>query len=325
MLRTATLAIGTALLVILIWQLGPQEILAALSRIGWYAALIVPLYAAHHVMRALALRTCVVPPTQLGYVEALTIRLSGEAVQVLTMTGPVLAEPTRAWLLQRRGLTLTEGFAAAISEYLVSLFVNAAMAIAALAYLVVGFQPAAGVGGIAIAIISISSAFLIASAIATTRRFYLIGAIITGMAHVGLLRGRWRPEMQAIHRMEDSLLSFLHDRPRRLVATLALETAAQAFLVLELYVFLHALNVVAPLADAFMIEGSIKFIGLAFVFVPLQVGVAEGSYAVIFEAIGLPAAAGFTVAFARRIRTIAVASVGLPTLARLMRDRGHHR
>jgi hypothetical protein len=28
---------------------------------------------------------------------------------------------------------------------------------------------------------------------------------------------------------------------------------------------------------------------------------------------------------ARRIRTIAVASVGLPTLARLMRDRGHHR
>lgn len=121
--------------------------------------------------------------------------------------------------------------------------------------------------------------------------------------------------MQAIHRMENSLLAFLHDRPRQLMSTLALETAAQAFLVLELVVFLHALNLVAPLSETFIIEGSTKFIGLAFAFVPLQVGVAEGSYAVIFDAIGLPAAAGFTVAFARRIRTIAVASVGLPTLA----------
>jgi hypothetical protein len=323
MLRTATLAIGTALLIILIWRLGPQEILAALIKIGWYAALILPLYAAHHAMRALALRTCVLPPAKLGYLEAVAIRLSGEAVQVLTVTGPVLAEPTRAWLLQRRGLTLTEGFAAAISEYLVSLFVNAAMAIAALAYLVPRIHPVAGVSGIAIALICVSSAFLIVSAIAIVRRFYLIGAVIAGMAHIGLLRGRWRPDMASIHRMEDALLAFLHDRPRQLVATVGLEAAAQAFLVLELFAFLHALNLDVSLSETFMIEGSIKFIGLAFAFVPLQVGVAEGAYAALFEAIALPPAAGFTLAFARRIRTIAVASVGLPTLMRLMRDRRH--
>jgi hypothetical protein len=45
----------------------------------------------------------------------MAIRLSGEAVQVLTLTGPFLAEPTPAWLLQRRRFTLTEGFAATIS------------------------------------------------------------------------------------------------------------------------------------------------------------------------------------------------------------------
>ena len=121
--------------------------------------------------------------------------------------------------------------------------------------------------------------------------------------------------------MEDVLLAFLHDRPRQLVATVAIEAAAQAFLVLELLAFLHALNLAVPLSHTFMIEGSTKVIGLAFVFVPLQVGVAEGAYALIFDAIGLPPAAGLTLAFARRIRTIAVASVGLPVLARLMRDR----
>jgi len=323
MLRTATLAIGTALLIILIWRLGPQEILAALGKIGWYAALILPLYAAHHATRALALRTCVLPPTTLGYVEAVTIRLSGEAVQVLTVTGPLLAEPTRAWLLQRRGLTLTEGFAATISEYQVSLFVNAAMAITALVSLVWYFHPAAGISGIAAAVICASSAFLIVSVIAITRRFYLIGAIISGLAKIGLLRGRWRPDMEAVNRMEDVLLALLHDRPRRLVVTVAIEAAAQAFLVLELFAFLHSLKLAVPVSHAFMIEGSTKVIGLAFVFIPLQVGVAEGAYALIFVAMGLPPAAGFTIAFARRVRTIAVASVGLPTLVRLMRDRRH--
>ena len=321
MLRSATLAIGAALLVILIWRLGPQEILAALSQIGAYAVVVVPLYAAHHATRALAPRTLVLPPSTVGYVEAVAIRLSGEAVQVLTVTGPLLAEPTRAWLLQRRGLTLTEGFAATISEYLVSLFVNAAMAIAALASLVWYFRPAAGVSGIAVAVICASSAFLIVSAIAITRRFYLIGAITAGLARIGLLRGRWRPDIEAINRMEDVLLALLHDRPRRFVSTVAIEAAAQVFLVLELLAFLHALDLAVPVSQAFMIEGSIKFIGFAFAFVPLQVGVAEGAYALIFEAVGLPPAAGFTLAFARRIRTIAMASVGLPTLDRLMRDR----
>ena len=257
MLRTATLAIGTALLIILIWRLGSQQILAALTKIGWYAALIFPLYAAHHATRALALRTCVLPPTRLGYIEALAIRISGEAVQVLTVTGPLLAEPTRAWLLQRRGLSLTEGFAATISEYLVSLFVNAAMAIAALIYLVSHFYAPAGVAGIAVAIIGTATAFLVASTIAIARRFYLIGAIIAGLAHIGILRGRWRPDMQVINRMEDVLLVLLHDRPRRLAAILAIEAVAQVFLVLELYVFLYALRLAVPAAHAFVVEGSI--------------------------------------------------------------------
>ena len=39
--------------------------------------------------------------------------------------------------------------------------------------------------------------------------------------------------------MEDALLAFLHDRPRQLVATVALEASAQAFLVLELFAFLR--------------------------------------------------------------------------------------
>jgi hypothetical protein len=51
--------------------------------------------------------------------------------------------------------------------------------------------------------------------------------------------------------------------------------------------------------------------------------VSEGVYAVIFDVMGLSAAAGFALAFVRRARALAVAGVGLATLAVLTRHRQH--
>jgi hypothetical protein len=53
---------------------------------------------------------------------------------------------------------------------------------------------------------------------------------------------------------------------------------------------------------------------------PLQLGTAEGSYAVIFGALGLPVAAGFSVAFFRRFRSLLVASAGLAAMNALTRE-----
>lgn len=52
-------------------------------------------------------------------------------------------------------------------------------------------------------------------------------------------------------------------------------------------------------------------IGIAFLFVPLQLGVSESAYTVLFEVMGLSPAAGFAVAFLRRARTLAIAGTGL--------------
>jgi hypothetical protein len=320
-LRTVFLLLGIGLLGVLLWRLGPSQILELLGRIGWYAIPVIFLYAAHHAVRAFALHTCVLRRGLLRYGDALAIRLSGEAVQSLTFTGPLLAEPTRAWLLQRYGLTLKEGFAATITEYLICAFVTAGMSIVGLLYLVSHFEPRAAVAGIAVAIVCVFSAFLIASAIAIRRRFYLIGTIIAALARIGVLRGRLRPDMTWINRMEDLLLALLRDRPARLAGVAVIEVAAQALLVFELFWLLYALDVAAPRSYPFVIEASTKVIGIAFLFVPLQVGVSEGAYVLVFEILGLSAAAGFALAFLRRMRSVVVAGVGLATLALLTRDR----
>jgi hypothetical protein len=322
-LRTVLLLGGTALLVLLLWRLGPSEILDALGRIGWYFVPVMLLGGAHHATRALALHVCVLRPGLLRYRDALAVRLSGEAIQSLTFTGPVLAQPTKAWLLESHGLTLKEGFAATIAEYVICAFVTVGMAIGGLLFLLVRFEPPTAVAGVSLVLVCVFGTLLMLSAVAIVRRFYLIGTIIKGLAHLGVLRGRLQPDMAWIHRMEDLLLIVLRDSPKRFVTIVVIECAAQALLVIELLWLLHALELTVPASYPLVIESAAKTIGIAFLFVPLQLGVSEGAYAVIFDVMGLSAAAGFALAFIRRVRAVAVAGVGLATLAVLTRHRLH--
>jgi hypothetical protein len=319
MLRVVLLLGGAALLVVLLWRLGASDVLDAFHRVGWYFVPALLLGAAHQATRALALLACVLRPNVIRYRDALAIRLSGEAIQSLTLTGPVLAEPTKAWLLETRGLTLKEAFAATLTEYLIYTFVTAVMSITGLAYLIIEFDVSPTVRRIAIGIVTMCVVFLLASATAIARRYYLIGTIIAALARIGILRGRLTPDMTWINQMEDLLLVVLRDSPVRLARVAVVETVAQALLVLELFVLFHALHVNASAWTAFVTEASLKLFEFAFLFVPLQLGVAEGSYALVFSVMGLPLAAGFVFAFVRRARSLLIATVGLGTLGALTR------
>jgi uncharacterized protein (TIRG00374 family) len=317
--RIVLLVLGVALLGFLLWRLGPAEVLALVSRAGWYFVPAVGLYTLHHVVRAFALRACVLRQGLLGYGDALAIRLSGEAIQSLTFSGPVLAEPTRAWLLTRRGLTLQEGFAAALTEYLLSAFVTAAISAGGLLYIVQVYRPEPVIAGTSIIVAAAFVVFLAASVIAIAARYYLIGTIVDALSRLGVLRGRLRPNVEWINRMEDMLLAVLRDRPAVLVRVLLLEVTAQIPLMLELAVLLHALGMAASYESPILIEASAKAIGIVFMFVPQQMGVAEGAYALIFDVLALPAAAGFAIALLRRIRALVITAIGLTLLARLTR------
>jgi hypothetical protein len=314
MLRTVLLIAGTAVLALLLWRLGPSDIVATLHRVGWYFALGLALGGGNQAMRALALRTCVLTPGSIPFRDALAIRLSGEAVQAVTFSGPALSEPTKAWLLTSHGMSLREGFAASFTEYLISSFVTVALAGSGLLYLALHFAPPAAVRRTAIVIVWSCAAFLASAIVAIVRRFYLIGTIVGGLSRAGVLRGRLRPDMDWINRMEDLLFVVLRDSPKRFAAVVASELAAQVFLVVELFLLLKGLGLQTPWIATVVIEASIKVIDVAFVFVPLQLGVSEGTYSVVFETVGLPAAAGFVVAFLRRARSLVIASAGLALL-----------
>jgi len=111
----------------------------------------------------------------------------------------------------------------------------------------------------------------------------------------------------------------LRNRPLRFLSILAIEFAAQALLVLELFLLLRTTGKPFSVLDPLLIEAATKFVGMAFFFIPGQVGAAEGTYALIFKTVCLSASAGFALALARRLRSILVDGVGL-ALAPLWRD-----
>jgi hypothetical protein len=318
--RLLFLIIGLALFTYLFVQLGPSAVLSMLGRVGWGAVPIAVAYAAYQYVRAVALTACVAGPRRLTVRDALRIRLSGEAIQFLTFTGPFLAEPAKAWLLKGRGLSATEGFAATLTEYLSYMFVSAALSMAAFWWMLENGAVVSGARVAIQALLVFMIAFLATAAFAIGRRMHLLGAVLEWISRLPGIRGRLRPDMPAVHRVEDLLLDVMHDRPVRFSRILLLESASHALHILELGLILRALDLTAHLGTAAIIEGAAKFIGLAFFFIPGQVGASEGAHTIIFEIVALPAVAGFTVPFVRRIRAIVVAALGLAAMSLLTRS-----
>jgi len=321
MIRALLLVAGLALLVYLVVDLGPGAIVALLARIGWGFVPLAMVYGTYQVVRASALRLSAARPAAVRFADVLAIRLSGEAVQFLTATGPFLAEPSKALLLGRRGLTTVEGFAATTAEYLSNTFVGAAMLAGAMGYLLTARDVVLGSGlrTAAVVLLALSVTFLAVAAVAIWRRIYLIGGVLRGLRGIPAIGRRMRFDTTAVRQTEDLLLGVLREDPGRFVGILLLEVLAHALLVVELWWILIMTDVTPMFRDALVIESAGKFIALAFFFIPGQIGAAEGVTAVLFEALGLAGVAGVGVALARRIRSLLTAAAGLTALTLMTR------
>jgi hypothetical protein len=314
-------ALGVALLAYLTARIGVHQVAVMLTELRWTAPLVLIFAAAQQLARAAALCCCVTQPQGLRLADSLRIRLSGEAVEFLAFGGPVLAEPTKAWLLQRHGLRIREGFVATLAEYLVNSFVAAIMSVVALAYVLTVLRPTGAIHVAALVVFWGTVVFAALMLLGFAARLHIVGAAFGGVARLwpGAAE-RLRASLSALGQAEESLIETVRGKPKRLMAIVAFEVVGQVALVLELWYLIAALQLSCGMGRAALIEGAIKFINGGYFFVPGQVGVAEGSYAVVFAVFGYSAAAGLTVSLARRVRGLVIAAVGLLALALLSRS-----
>lgn len=312
--RLLLLVLGLGIVALLVWRAGPRLVLNMLARVGWSVPAAAAVYAAHLGIRATALWRSVLGGS-VSYGDVLRVRLSGEAVEMLTFTGPFLAEPAKGWLLKHRGLATADAFAAVATEYLLYTVVSSWLATIALSLLLArGVLPPA-VRPAAVVILAGTIAFVAAFAFAAITGIGLIAPLVRASR---VLIGTRRAERAAreVRPVEHVLVTFLHASPRRLAEVFAMETAAHVLLIVEIWIVVAALGFRLSWRDPLIVEGGVKFIAIAFSFIPGQFGASEGVYALLFGAIGLPTAAGLTLALVRRVRSLLVAAAGVVVLAR---------
>jgi len=312
-LRFLVLLAGTAVLIRLIRQTGVSTIRELLGRVGAAFIVVAVLYAGHVVCRARALFVCL-SDRDSSFWDILRVRLTGEAIEILTFSGPILAEPAKGFLLKRRGLETSIAFGSIATEYLLYSFVSAGMAVTALSLLLAENRLPPVLHRPAIALITGMSLFIAGCVAAAITG---VGLIVPAI-HIGrLLIGQRRAAalLGVVEPIERVMVGFLHRRPARLAAVIGIEAVGQALLASEIWLVMSVLGVPRSFATALLAEGAAKFIGTVFAFVPGQIGASEASYILIFRALGLPDAIGLTVALVRRLRALLVAAVSLGVVA----------
>jgi lysylphosphatidylglycerol synthase-like protein len=299
-LRLLLLAAGAAVLIVLVRRVGLATITSLLRQVGWGFAVVSVLYFTHICVRAAALWRSI---GELRFRDVLRVRLSGEAIEMLTFTGPFLAEPAKGVLLTRHGIGGAHAFGGLATEYLLYTLTSTWMAVVALSLLLARGVLPQGLDTPVKLVVAGMIAFTVGCVVAARTGVGLIVPVVRGI-------GATRLAMR-IEPVERVLVGFMHDRPAQLAEVVGLELLAQGLLAAEIFVTIRALGYAFSSLQAVLVEGAVKFISIAFFFVPGQLGAQESVYTLLFQSLGLPGAIGLTMALVRRVRALIVAGMAL--------------
>ena len=307
-MRALVLVLAVAVLAAIVYAMGPARIGALILASGWTFLWMVLLYSAQLALRAWILwRT--LPSGRLSLLDVIRIRFAAEAVEMLTFTGPFLAEPAKGWMFVRRGISLSAAAATIAFEYLMYTLIAADLALVGLTALLhrQAFPPA--VRDPVVVLVVCLGVFTGAVLFAAITGIGLIEPSVRAMAP---LLGRRRADgiLSRIRAVETPLLVLLHGSLRRFVEVAVVETMAHGLLVLEIWLLLRSLGLGSHAAVPFIVEGSVKFVNTVFFFVPGQIGAAEGVNAAIVSALGFPPAVGVALSLMRRARAAVVSLAG---------------
>lgn len=307
-MRAVVLVLAFAVLAAIVYAMGPARVAALILASGWTFLWMVLLYSAHLALRAWILWRSL-PPGRLSLVDVVRIRFAAEAVEMLTFTGPFLAEPAKGWMFVRRGVPLSDAAATIAFEYLMYTLIAANLALVGLTALLRRHAFAPAVRDPIVVLVVCLGVFTAAVVFAAITG---IGLIEPSVRRIGPVLGQKRADALVfrVRAAEKPLLVLLHGSPSRFAEAVCVETMAHGLFVLEVWLLFRSLGLGSHPAAPFIVEGSVKFINAAFFFVPGQLGAAEGVNAGIVAALGFAPAVGVALSLMRRARAAVVSLVG---------------
>lgn len=294
---------GIALFVAAVREAGLDEIADGVRRIGWGLTLVLALGGARFVLRTASWRLCMPPGTRLPFPRAFSAFLAGDALGSVTPLGLMASEPLKAFLV-RHHLATGESVASLALDNVIYAGSVVLMIAAGLIVMLLTVPLPLAWRELAVAALA---AGLLGSALAM--RLLRRGAWREGRGP----RPRWR---QRLADVRARALEFSAGHPIRLWRVFLLHMLFHVLAVVEVFLTLGWLLGRAPSwGEAVMFSALDRVLTAGFKFVPFRAGIDEASSGALAPLLGMPLAAGVTLAVVRKIRNLSWALVGMLLIA----------
>jgi phosphatidylglycerophosphate synthase len=309
--------LGILLFIHLIHRTGPAKLLASMVALGWGLALVIAWGGVAHILKTWAWRlTLLDGKYQVSFARMLGLRLSSEAVGQFGGLAQLFGDGLRVSLLSPAiplshsiaSVTLDRSFFVVSAAVVSFLGLSAVLMVLRLPHKLILY---------AIVFACLLLGFVVLSAIAIRNRWPLFSRTGEFLGRIRYLRPLINRKRVLIHSVEESLLDFYHHTPKAFWASLLLNFAYHAAAIVEVYLILWLMGTKLTLFGALAIEALTKLVNIAGTFNPGNIGTYEGGNMLITKMFGLTAAAGLTLAFARRLRALFWAGVGILCLISL--------
>ena len=304
---------GIILLVVLFRELGVQTVLGNLHLVGWGIAPIIMQELLAHIANTLGwLAAFPSPRPQIRFLQLLTARIAGDAVNYLTPTATLGGEFVRTRYLRGQA----EGTALVASVAVAKL----SQTIGQIAFVIIGLAvilddtplPAlvrhALLGGL-----GVFSALAVLLVFAQRRGMF---APLLRLAQRLGLSARAPEFMRRLQHLDEEIARFHGNANGAFALSSVSFCVGWALGVVEIYLILWFLGLPVSVHRALTIEVlSVALDGMLF-FVPAKVGTQEGGKVLIFTLLGLDPGKGLALGILRRIRELTWALIGMLILSR---------
>jgi uncharacterized membrane protein YbhN (UPF0104 family) len=305
---------GVGLLFFVIYKIGFNTIIETVRHIGWGFLIIVFLNGARHLIRSLCLYLAVPHKHRtFKFRYAVAARLGGEAVSLVTFTGPFLGEATKAALL-KRNVPLSHGGAAVVVDnilYYISVIIMILTGVGVMSY---AYSSARSMQYVLIGVAAFGIVSFIGMLLLAGFQVKPIGFLIRRLSRINLAPQFILKRLSGINEIESNVHEFYQTRRKTFFTLFGLNVLSHCFSVVEVFSVLKMLGFPADFTVSFIIESLTKVINFAFGFVPGGVGVYEGGNGIILHALGYATATGVAVALVRRGAILFWTSIGLAIL-----------
>jgi len=314
-IRITLLTLGTIVLLVMVYKIGPGIIFNEIKSLGFALIIIFIPYLISYSFDTLGWKaTLGLHKKKISFISLFLARCGGEAVNYLTPFAFVGGEPVKAYILRRFNIPLVEGLASVV-------IAKTTLVIAEIIFIMIGLILAVfkieGSGPL----LSVSLLLLLGGMVAVGL-FLLAQKRGLFMGTLSLLE-RFKISFQflkareeKIRALDQSISEFYNHDKKGFYWSLSFFLIGWFAGAFEIYALLYFLGIPIGISEAIIIEAIASIVKSAAFFIPGAIGAQEGGNLLIFAAFGLAASTAITFSLVRRIREILLIGGGLLVLSK---------